>query len=97
MSPSQTYYIYILKCRDHSLYVGHTANLKNRLYWYRCGFASLYAAARLPVRLVYSEKYVNQQPAIARELQRKNWSRLEKEALINGDTERLRNLTKSRD
>ncbi|MDF1525986.1 MAG: GIY-YIG nuclease family protein [bacterium] len=54
MSLSQTFYVYILRCFDRSLYVGHTINLKNRLYWHRCGFTSRYTAVRLSVRLVYT-------------------------------------------
>ena len=58
MSNSQTYYIYILRCSDRSLYVGYTTNLKNRLFWHYKGFASQYTAQRRPVTLVYSEAYV---------------------------------------
>jgi predicted GIY-YIG superfamily endonuclease len=94
---SPTYYVYILRCSDRSLYVGHTTNLKNRLFWHYKGFASQYTAQRRPVTLVYSEVYDDEQTAIARELQLKYWSRLKKEALINGELERLKELSRSSD
>ncbi|HDL54129.1 MAG TPA: GIY-YIG nuclease family protein [Proteobacteria bacterium] len=97
MPPSNSFYVYILRCSDCSLYVGHTSNLKNRLLWHRCGFASRHTAAHLPVRLVYSEKYEDEQTAIDREHHLKNWSRRKKEVLIDGDIATLRSLSKSRD
>lgn len=78
MPSSQKYYVYILRCSDQSLYVGHTTNLKNRLYWHYMGFASRYTAQRRPVTLVYSEKFGDKETAIAREHQLKSWSRLKK-------------------
>jgi predicted GIY-YIG superfamily endonuclease len=97
MSNSHTYYIYILRCSDRSLYVGHTSNLKNRLFWHYQGFASQYTARRRPVTLTYSEVFQDEQSAISRELQLKSWSRLKKEALINCDLGRLKELSRSRD
>ncbi len=97
MSNSKTFYVYILRCSDRSLYVGHTSNLKNRLYWHRCGFASRHTAARLPVRLVFKEGYADEESAVEREHQLKSWSRLKKKALIEGDMARLKTLSKSKD
>jgi len=80
-----------------SLYVGHTCNLTNRLFWHRCGFAARHTAARLPIKLVYKEEYSSKQVATIRELQLKSWSRKKKVALINGDLNRLKILSESRD
>lgn len=44
-------YVYILRCRDGSLYTGWTADLKRRLLAHAAGKASKYTRSRLPVRL----------------------------------------------
>lgn len=97
MSKIEKYFVYILKCSDNTLYVGYTQNLKNRLFWHRSGFASQYTSAHLPVKLVYSEEHSEETSARQRENQIKRWSGVKKDALIRGDLELLRGLSKSRD
>jgi len=47
--------------------------------------------------MVHSEANKDEQSAINRERQLKTWSRLKKDALINGNLEHLKALSKSRD
>jgi len=44
-------WVYVLRCRDGSLYTGWTVDLERRLARHRCGAASRYTASRLPVEL----------------------------------------------
>lgn len=44
-------WVYILRCRDGSLYTGWTVDLERRLARHRAGTASRYTASRLPVAL----------------------------------------------
>jgi len=44
-------YVYILRCRDGSLYTGWTDDLERRLAAHTAGKASKYTRSRLPVRL----------------------------------------------
>ena len=88
--------VYILKCSDNSYYVGHTQNLEHRIKLHNSGKGAKHTATRRPVTLKYQEPASSQQEAIKRELQIKRWSRLKKEALIQRDMERLRNLSHSR-
>ncbi len=44
-------YVYILRCRDGSLYTGWTDDLDRRLRSHAAGKASRYTRSRLPVRL----------------------------------------------
>jgi putative endonuclease len=46
-----TAYVYILRCRDGSLYTGWTDDLPRRLGAHAAGKASKYTRSRLPVRL----------------------------------------------
>jgi putative endonuclease len=87
-------WVYIVRCCDGSLYVGHTTNLESRERRHNEGFGSKYTAARRPVRVVYAEEHDSSQNAIARERQLKRWSALKKEALVAGDLAGLKALSK---
>jgi putative endonuclease len=44
-------FVYILHCRDGSLYTGWTGDIERRLAAHRAGKASKYTRSRLPVHL----------------------------------------------
>ena len=89
------YFFYILKCSDGSFYVGSTTNLESRLKAHNQGKASAHTAKRRPVHLVYQEEFKSLDDAVKRERQVKKWSRAKKEALICGEKESLKKLSKS--
>ena len=91
------WYVYILKCSDESYYVGHTEDLNSRIQHHSKGLGSQHTASRLPVEYIYSESLPSKSDAMKRETQLKHWSRAKKEALIQGNMAKLRNLSKSRD
>ncbi len=76
------FYVYLLRCRDNSLYCGYTKNLDNRLEKHNKGTASKYTSRRRPVRLVYFEKQETISSAMKREIQIKKFSKKEKELLV---------------
>jgi len=75
-------YVYILRCKDNSLYTGWTVDLGKRIETHNKGKASKYTRGRLPVVLVYSEKFDNKIEAQQREYQIKQLCREEKLELI---------------
>lgn len=75
-------YIYILECSDGSFYTGSTKNLKKRLKEHQNGEGANHTKARLPVKLLYFEKYWSVKDAFEREKQIQNWSRKKKIALM---------------
>ena len=75
-------YVYILRCRDGSLYTGWTNDLEKRLAAHNAGTGSKYTRARRPVSLVYLEELDSKSQALRREAQIKTLSRAEKLALI---------------
>jgi putative endonuclease len=93
---SCSYHVYILECRDKSLYVGFTQDLEERLRLHQAGQAASYTSARLPIRLVYSEGHPTQSAAVTRERQLKRWSRQKKLCLIQGDLSALKALSRRR-
>ena len=91
-------YVYILRCRDGSYYVGSTRkSLEERIAEHNAGIHGGYTACRLPVRLVWHQDFDRITDAIAAERQLKRWSRAKKEALMAGDFPLLHELAKSRD
>jgi putative endonuclease len=93
---STTYSVYIARCSDGTLYVGHTGNLELREKEHNEGRGARYTAMRRPVRLVYTEAFESLEAAIRRERQLKHWSRAKKDALVAGDLQRLKRLSKRR-
>ena len=92
---NHVYYVYILICSDGSYYTGVTNSLERRIAEHQQGLiTTCYTWARRPLTLKYSEAYRFVQDAISREKQIKGWSRKKKEALINGDPDALRRLSK---
>jgi len=90
------FYLYILRCRDSSYYVGHTDDLDKRVAEHQAGTYQGYTSARRPVALVYAAEFPTRQEALEREQQLKGWSRAKKEALLSGHLEQLPTLAKSR-
>ncbi|MBC8062712.1 MAG: GIY-YIG nuclease family protein [Clostridiaceae bacterium] len=78
------HYVYILECSDSSLYAGYTIDLDKRLKVHNQGKGSKYTRVRLPVKLVYNEKFENKSDALKREYQIKQLTRKKKEELIQG-------------
>lgn len=78
------HFVYIVKCRDGSLYTGYTLNIENRVLQHntsKLGAKSL--KGKLPVKLVYSEEYKTKSKALKREYEIKTWTRERKLNLIN--------------
>ena len=81
----QTYYVYILRCADGTLYTGYTNDLARRVLVHNAGKGAKYTRSRLPVSLVYSETFPTTREAMRREYAVKRLTRAEKLALI-GET-----------
>lgn len=75
--------IYVLRCRDGSLYTGATNDLEARLARHAAGKGSRYTRSRLPIRLVYQEPAADRGAALRREAALKRFSRAEKLALVS--------------
>lgn len=73
--------VYVVRCRDGTLYAGVTTDLGRRLRQHNAGRASRYTRGRLPVTLVYSESGLTHGAALRREAAIKALRRSEKERL----------------
>ena len=75
-------WVYLLRCRDGSLYTGWTVDLENRLARHRAGTASRYTASRLPVALELALPMPDRTAARREEVRIKRLSRAAKLALV---------------
>ena len=74
--------LYILRCKDGTLYTGITDDLNRRLAQHRAGKGAKYTRGRSPLTLVYQESCENHSHALRREIELKRLSRGEKLKLI---------------
>ena len=75
-------FVYLLRCRDGSLYAGAAKDVERRLTQHRAGKASAYTAARLPVELVWSVEVETWSEALREEHRVKQLSRTAKLQLL---------------
>lgn len=74
--------VYLVRCRDGSLYTGITTDLVRRLAAHNSGTASRYTRSRRPVRVVHEETGFNHSTALKREAAIKRLPRQKKLALL---------------
>ena len=77
-----TYYTYVVKCSDGSLYTGYTNDLEKRISVHNEGKGARYTRGRRPVELVYYEEYPTKEEAMSREWHIKQLTKAEKEKII---------------
>lgn len=90
-------FVYILLCLGDRFYVGIADDVGARLRVHERGHGARNTRIFSPFRLVFVEGPFDRFVAAKREIQLKKWSRAKKIALITGESEELRLLSKSRD
>ncbi len=74
--------VYMLKCKDNTLYTGYTVDLPHRLKMHESGKGAKYTRGRGPFHVVYIEYHGTKGEALSREYRIKMLSRKEKMKLI---------------
>jgi putative endonuclease len=87
-------FVYMVKCVDQSFYVGVTNDLNRRINEHNDGLNSnSFTFTRRPVELVYFQEFLDNLQAFAWETQLKKWSRKKKEALIQENWNKIKELS----
>lgn len=90
----KSYYVYLLKCEDGTYFTGFTSNLELQLEAHCSGKRKdLPTYGHGTVSLVFQTKFGIAALALEAKKQIKRWSVAKKEALINGEFEKLSSLT----
>jgi putative endonuclease len=77
------YYVYLVRCKDTTLYCGYTDNLVKRIEMHNSSTkGAKYTKNRRPVFLVYYETFEDKSSALRREFEIKKLSKLQKEELV---------------
>jgi len=75
-------FVYMLRCKDGSLYTGWTNDLEHRLAMHNSGRGAKYTRGRGPLELVYSEELPDKEAALRRECAIKKLRREQKLTLL---------------
>jgi putative endonuclease len=75
-------WVYLLRCKDGSLYTGWTNDLDRRVAKHSAGKASRYTASRLPVELAFAAPMPDRGTAMREEIRIKRLARAQKLELI---------------
>ena len=76
------YYLYILLCKDNSIYTGVTNNIERRFLEHKNKKGGHYTSSHQAVKIIYKEEYLTQKEAFKRERQIKVWRKEKKLNLI---------------
>ena len=76
--------VYLVRCKDGSLYTGIAKNAEDRVQKHNDGKGAAYTRSRRPVRLVHREEGFTRSEALVREARIKTLPRRGKESLLGG-------------
>lgn len=76
------HYVYMLKCKDHTLYTGYTTDVERRLKMHEQGKGAKYTRGRGPFELVYVEELADKSLALRREAAIKKLTSAQKRELV---------------
>lgn len=77
------HFIYIVRCKDGSLYTGYAKDIEQRIAKHNSGQGAKYTKIRRPVELVYQEMFNTKSEALKREYEIKTFTREKKLQLIS--------------
>ena len=77
-----SFFFYIARCADNSLYSGSCKNIKSREKMHNSGKGAKYTRSRLPIKIIYFEEFENRSEACIRESAVKKFTKTQKEELI---------------
>ncbi len=80
-------YVYMLKCKDGSLYTGWTNDIDKRLEAHNSGKGAKYTRGRTPVTLVHLETFSTKEEAMSREFAIKKLTTEKKWKLVLGEND----------
>lgn len=89
MTMEKKWVVYILECKDGSLYTGITDRMQHRLAAHRAGKGAKYTKGRGPLKLRYLEDCPDHSAALRREIQIKKLPKAQKLALCDTASQSL--------
>jgi predicted GIY-YIG superfamily endonuclease len=82
-SEAKSWFVYIVRCSDNSLYTGIAIDVEARVTRHNKGKGAKYTRSRSPVELVYTERLNQKGDALRREIVIKKLSSQQKRKLVS--------------
>lgn len=82
-SEAKSWFVYIVRCSDNSLYTGIAIDVEARVTQHNKGKGAKYTRSRSPVELVYTERLNQKGDALRREIVIKKLSSQQKRKLVS--------------
>lgn len=76
------YFVYLLQCKDKSIYTGITTDVERRFQEHKDGIGSNYTRSHKAVKIIHIEKYKDRSSASKRESEIKKMNRVQKLNLL---------------
>ena len=76
------FYVYMVRCRDGSLYTGYTSDLDRRIKEHHNSRGARYLKGKMPLKLVWCKEYKYYKRAVQKERRVKKMTRRQKEELV---------------
>lgn len=86
---NKRWHVYILRCRDGSLYTGITTDVNARIEKHNAGKGAAYTRSRKPVTLAWCKPSKTESAARKREAKIKSWTKTEKERFLEKRNNRI--------
>lgn len=83
------HFMYVLECRDNSLYTGYSTDVNKRVATHNAGKGAKYTRAKRPVELIYLEVFNSKNEAMSAEANFKKLTRKKKLEKINEESKKL--------
>ncbi|MBL4775122.1 MAG: GIY-YIG nuclease family protein [Mariprofundus sp.] len=83
MNPTpQTWFLYMLRCREGQLYTGISTDVERRLAQHESGKGAKYLRGRAPLKLLFQQLVGSHSEALKAEAQMKKMSKGDKEKML---------------
>jgi putative endonuclease len=82
VSTMSVWFLYLVRCRDGSLYTGITTDIARRFSQHLTGAGASYLRGRTPIALVFQRRLGSRSLALAVEYRVKHLAKPKKEALV---------------
>jgi len=77
------YFVYLIECRDESIYTGITTDVARRFVEHKKGMGGHYTRSHGAVKILYTERRKTRSAALKREAEIKSWPRKKKLKLFS--------------
>lgn len=79
------YFVYLLQCKDKSIYTGITTDVKRRFAEHKNKKGGHYTVSHGARKMIYAEECSNRSAALKREAEIKHWPREKKIKLVKSE------------